>query len=300
MRRASLKTWVWVLGIALTVSAAGCGGAEAPVASSPASPPVDPNVAFTQYKDAVKPFDCSAAYGAMGDAAQAADFVVMKNKAREHRDVVATWDAALGKIAFPAAVQPIVVRMRELSASELAGLNELAEVDGKDADRINMVRSQVEVDDSSVTVEGDRLSAALGHPLPQALVAADQLEMAERTYWRDVAPVSVKWTAALAASDLTAAKAANALDEEATQRYIDKLDAIDWPPGSFEGQANVLRQHLRELIEFDRHQVDVATAAQIVPAPEGGLPAFKAAFDEKDALWVGLARFGNTIDPPNC
>jgi hypothetical protein len=224
----------------------------------------------------------------------------MKNKAREHRDVVATWVAALGKIAFPAAAQPIVARMRELSASELAGLNELAEVDGKDADRINMLRSQVEADDSSVTVEGDRLSAALGHPLPQALVAADQLEMAERTYWMDVAPVSVKWTAALAASDLTAAKAANALDEEATQRYIDKLDAIDWPPGSFEGQANTLRQHLRELIEFDRHQVDVATAAQIVPAPQGGLPALNAAVDAKDALWVGLASFGNTIDPPEC
>ena len=101
---------------------------RAPVGVEPSEPTGGPDVAFTQYKHAVKLFDRSAAYGASGDAAQAADFVVMKNKAREHRDVVATWDAALGKIAFPAAVQPIVVRMRESSASESAGLNELAEV----------------------------------------------------------------------------------------------------------------------------------------------------------------------------
>jgi hypothetical protein len=182
----------------------------------------------------------------------------------------------------------------------LAGLNALADVDGKDADRINIVRTQVEVDDSSVTVEGDRFRAALGHPLPQGLVVADQLEMAERTYWRDVAPVSAKWNAALAATDLNGAKAANAIDEEATQRYIDKLGTIDWPPGTFEGQANTLREHLRGLIEFDRNQVDVATTAQIVQAPEGGLPAMNAAVEAKDALWLVLVRSGHSAEPSKC
>jgi hypothetical protein len=298
MRRAFFKIWISVVGIAVATSVAGCGGA--PGASSPSSPAVDPNVAFKQYEEAAKPFECSPLYGEMGDAAQVGDFDVMKDKARKFRNVVVTWDAALAEIAIPAAAQPIVDGMRELNASELAGLNALADVDGKDADRINIVRTQVEVDDSSVTVEGDRLRAALGHPLPQGLVVADQLEMAERTYWRDVAPVSAKWNAALAASDLNGAKAANAIDEAATQRYIDKLGTIDWPPGTFEGQANTLREHLRELIEFDRHQVDVATTAQIVQAPEGGLPAMKAADDAKEALWLVLARFGQSVDPSKC
>ena len=78
----------------------------------------------------------------MGEASLAGDFGVMKDKAREYRDVVATFDARLGKSPFPTAAQPIVVEMRELLATELAGLGELAGLDGKDADRITIVRNK--------------------------------------------------------------------------------------------------------------------------------------------------------------
>ena len=71
----------------------------------------------------------------MGEASLAGDIGVMKDKAREYRDVVATFDARLGEIAFPDAAEPIVDEMRELLATEVTGLGELAAYDGKDAIR---------------------------------------------------------------------------------------------------------------------------------------------------------------------
>jgi hypothetical protein len=293
---------MWLLGIALAVSVVSCGGteapaADAPVASSSSSPPVDPNVAFAQYEKAVKPFECTDAYGDMGDAHHVGDLGAMKDNARKLRDVVTTLDAQMGKIVFPAAAQPIVEGMRELIADEIAGLNELAEIDVKDTARIAVVRSQVEANDTAVTVEGDRLRAALGHPESVFGSAADLLAAADNVAYRDLVPLSDKFEAAIAANDLVGAKAANATEIEVLQRYIDKLDAIDWPPGSFEGQANTLRGHLREQIEFDRRQTDVATAAQIVRAPEEGTPEWNAARAAYDALWDTLVRTDHAARP---
>jgi hypothetical protein len=44
------------------------------------------------------------------------------------------------------------------------------------------------------------------------------------------------------------------------------------------------------VIEFDRRQTDVATAAQIVRAQEGGTPEWLAARAAYDALWGALVR----------
>jgi hypothetical protein len=305
MRRDFCKFWISVFSLAVVTSVAGCGGNDAPGASSPSSPPVDPNVAFKQYTDAAQPFECSSAYGDMGDAAQVGNFGVMKNNARVHRDVVATWDAQLGEIAFPAVAQPIVAKMHELLAAELSGLKELAEVDpgvgieSEAGDRIDVVRSQVEAADSSVTVEGDRLRAALGHPESEAGNASDELESADRAFYSDSAPMHAKWKAALAAGDLNMAKASNAIEEEAAQHYLDQLDTIAFPAG-YEGQVNNLRNSLRWLVEFDRRQVDVATAAQIIP-PEEGAKIMPAIADAKAALWVRLAReFQAALPQPRC
>jgi hypothetical protein len=258
---------------------------------------VDPNVAFAQYEKAVKPFECTDAYGAMGDAHHVGDLGAMKDHARKLRDVVKTLDAQIGKIAFPAAAQPIVEGMRELIADEVAGLNELAEIDVKDTARIAVVRSQVEANDTAVTVEGDRLRAALGHPESVFGTAADLLAAADNVAYRDLVPLSDKFEAAIAANDLAGAKAANAEEIEVLQRYIDQIAAIDWPAGSFEAQANTLREHLRGQIEFDRRQTDVATAAQVVRVPEEGTPEWNAARAAYDALWDTLVSTDQTARP---
>ena len=224
----------------------------------------------------------------------------MKDRAGRHRDVVATWDGKLSKIAFPVAAQPIVGRMRDHISTELTGLNELVGIDDKDAGRILSVIMQVQVDDSSAMVEGDRLRAALGHPEPRAIIAADQLDLADLTFYKDKVPVSAKWKAAIAAKDLAGAKAANAIEEEALQRYIDTLGTIAWPSG-FEDRVNALREMLRGLVEFDRKQTDVATATEIVEAPEEGAPTMQSLGDAQTALWTDLVREGRKTDPgPGC
>lgn len=295
MRRDLCKIGMSAVGIAVVTSIAGCGGTEAPGA-----PSVDSNVAFAQYDEAAKPFECSKAYGEMWDAYHDAHYGIMKDRARQHRDVVATWNDQLSKIEFPVAAQPIVHNMRELAASELTGLNELVRIDDKKADRISALVTMVQADDSSATVEGDRLRETLGHPETQASVAADLLDRAYLLFYKDDDPVPSQFDAALVANDLAAAKAAKQLEVDALQRYIDALGAIDWPPGSFEGQAVTLRKHLQEVIEFDRRQVDVATAAQIVPTPKAEAPDFQAAEAAELALWRVLAQADAAERPGNC
>jgi len=301
MRRDFCKIWISAVGIAVVTSAAGCGGTAAPGgASSPSGPRVDPDVAFAKYDEAAKPFECSEAYTEMWIALDDTHYGIMKDRARQHRDVVATWDDQLSKIAFPVAAQPIVARMRGFLATELPGLNELVEADDKNVGRMWTVMAQVQADDSSATVEGDRLREALGHPESQASIAADQLDLAYVTFVKDIDPVAAKLEAALAANDLDGAKAANAIEIDAAQRYIDTLGTISWPPGTFEGQANTLRKDLLGLIEFDRHQVDVVTTAQIVRTPEGGTPEMVAADHAEQDLWNVLARADAKVRPGNC
>jgi hypothetical protein len=120
--------------------------------------------------------------------------------------------------------------------------------------------------------------------------------VAYQTFYKDNTPVYDMFEAALSRNDLNGAKAANAIEEDAAQRYIDRLDAIDWP-AQFEGQVNVLRDNLRKLIEFDRRQVDVATAAQVVWAPDEGIPESIAADAAKGSLQDGLLKLASESNP---
>jgi hypothetical protein len=80
------------------------------------------------------------------------------------------------------------------------------------------------------------------------------------------------------------------------ESHIDRLDAIDWPAG-FEDQVNALRDGLRKVIEFDRHQVDVATAAQIVRASEDA-PESQAVEDARCSLQNGLLKLASESKSP--
>jgi hypothetical protein len=120
--------------------------------------------------------------------------------------------------------------------------------------------------------------------------------VAYQTFYKDNTPGYDMFEAALSRNDLNGAKAANAIEEDAAQRYIDRLDAIDWP-AQFEGQVNVLRDNLRKLIEFDRRQVDVATAAQVVRATDEGIPESIAADAAKGSLQDGLLKLASESNP---
>jgi hypothetical protein len=301
MHSAFCKFFISVVGIAVVASVAGCGGSDAPHASNvtapgPSSPPVDVEAAFAQVKDAIEPFWCSNAYSDMGDMAQAGNIATMRLRVHEYRGVMTTWDDDLGSIAVPPAAQPIIDKIGELNAAEIADLDALAGIDDKDKKQINRLLWRVYYDDALVAVEADHLSAALGHPEPQGQIAADQLELADQTYNTEQFPSSEMFEVALSRNDLNGAKAANAVEVDAAQRYIDRLDAIDWPAG-FEDQVDALRGTLRTVIEFDRHQVDVATTAQIVRDSEDA-PYSKAVEDARSSLQNGLLKLASESAPP--
>jgi hypothetical protein len=111
MRRAYCETWIFVVGVAVVVSVGGCGSADV------SSPSVDPSVAFKQYEEAAKPVECSSASRDMDEAARKGNFGIMKTKAFQYRDVLATFDSRLGEIGFPPAAEPVVKRMRELNSA---------------------------------------------------------------------------------------------------------------------------------------------------------------------------------------
>jgi hypothetical protein len=145
MHSAFCKFWIAVVGIAVVTTVAGCGGNDAPHASSASSvtapssstPPVDANAAFTQVEDAVKPFWCSNAYSDIGDMAHAGNIDTMKLRVHEYPGVMTTWGDDLGRIAVFPAAQPIIDKIGQLNAAEIADLDALAGVEDKDKKQID-------------------------------------------------------------------------------------------------------------------------------------------------------------------
>jgi hypothetical protein len=296
------------LSATLIATAVGCGDptpppADAPSASSAAapsapSPTVDPAAAFKHYEEALLPFNCSTAAYDIGEAAANGDIEAMKKHALEYQKLLAAWNDRLGAIDLPTAAQPMVDKMRDLIATERADLD-VVRAAGQDAD-LTALSNRIGFDDWSLVAESDRVVAALGQPEHPARLAANQLELAYQSFNTEIAGVWDAFDDALGRNDLTAAKAANATEAAATQRYIDRLDAIDFPAG-FESRVGALRDSLRGIIEYNRRQVDVATAADIARTPDDGAPAALAADEQQAALFNDLKRLAADADPaPAC
>lgn len=285
--------------ITLAMALAGCGGDPAPNGETPTTSgkSAEAEAAYRQLEEAWRPTVCNhSVYQDMANAAYDNNVSAMRDNAVKYRDTVAPWDDQVGKISFPPAAQPIVDRIRELDLDKLNDLNALAAV--TDAEYTNLI-SYVEFDHWSLVVQTDGLMAAVGHPVSHPRLAAHQLELAYQTYYKDTTWITPLFDAALAHNDLNAAKAANLVEENALQRYLESLDTIKWPEG-FEGQVNDLRDTLRKMIEFDRRQVDVATAAQVVKAPDEGNPESLAATDLESALNDQLREKAAESDLPKC
>jgi hypothetical protein len=175
MHSAFFRFWTAVIGIAVVTSVACWPGASSVTAPGPSRPPVDVEAVFVQVKDAVKPFWCSNAYSDIGDMAHAGNIDTMRLRVPEYRGVMTTWGFDLGSIAGPPAAQPIIDKLSELNAAEMADLDALAGADDNDKKQINRLLARVSYDDALVAVPAHRLSAALCHPDPR--FAADQLHL---------------------------------------------------------------------------------------------------------------------------
>jgi hypothetical protein len=287
------------VGVALTLYLTlGKGSADGPADSSSAQATAED--AYRQFRNskAGNAFGCSTAFSDMSVANVKGDVPRVRDAARKYRDLVARWNDELGTMRFPAAAQPVVDQIRRGNMTEIHDLDVVAAV--TDPDDANSLVVFVFFDDWTVINDVDRLKSALGHPDPRAKIAADQLELARQTYLKDSAWIGQLFAAALAHSDLAAAKAANAVEQSAAQHYLDALDSINWPAG-VEAAVGTLKEKIRALIEFDRRQVDVATVAQIVRAPPGGTPLTRVEADVEGALFDRLNKMDDSpAEPLSC
>lgn len=288
------------VGVALTLYLTlGKGSADGPADSSSAQATAGPSAedAYRQFRNskAGNAFGCSTAFSDMSEANVKGHVSRVRDAARKYRDLVSRWNDELGTMRFPAAAQQIVDQIRRGNMAEIHDLDVVAAV--TDPDDANSLVVFVFFDDWTVINDVDRLKSALDHPEPRAKIAADQLELARQTYLKDSAWIGQLFAAALAHSDLAAAKAANAVEQNAARRYLDALDSINWPAG-VEAAVGTLKEKIRALVEFDRRQVDVATVAQIVRAPPGGTPLTRVEADVESALFDRLNKMDDSPAAP--
>lgn len=271
------------IGFVVVTTVSACGGevtagqaAKESVGSVSSTTPttttkaVDANAAFAEVEQARQAISCSPLMAATLQAGLGAKLPIMRDSARQYRDLVTAWQTQLNNIAFPADAEPMIVKLKDFTATQIKDLDAMAGA-ADDATQQQMLAwtNALNLDETSIRVELDKLSAALGHPEPQSFVAGNQLELAYGTFRNTITPVYPKFEEALKTGDLAGAKAANGIEQEAAQRYIETLDAIDWPPG-YEDKVKTLQDALRGVIEFDRKQVDVPTTADIqTSGPEG-------------------------------
>lgn len=292
------------LAVITTLSACGsevtAGQATSAPSSSAGTATADADV-YEQLEAAREPIACSATFANTLAAAFSANLPVMRSNVEKFVALVTTWDEKLADIEMPAVAEPIAGRLRELNATEVEDLEALAAIpDGAEPLVLIDAANLVNFDELQVVVTVDDLSAALGHPTPETVLASDELELAYATFYKDIAGVWNTFGQAVRANDLEGAKAANAVEEQAAQRFIDGLGGITWPAGYDERVAE-LRDALGGIIEYDRRQVDVPTAADIPPSPPEGTPESQRFEAAMAALKLSLdADAEKAGDEPTC
>ena len=113
------------------------------------------------------------------------------------------------------------------------------------------------------------------------------------------AEVGPKFSAAVASGDLAAAKAANETDIKALQTYLDQIGAIDFP-ADVKTQVEQLKKDVQAEIAYDRKQVDVANATDIVPAPPGGSAEATGEAKTHEDLQNALTDMDPSTPGPDC
>jgi hypothetical protein len=282
--------------IAAVMITAGCGHDSVVAGSASASASAEAEAAYAQMKQAGEPIHCSDAATDIGRLES--DTRALRAAAQEYRQLNAAYDQKLSGITFPGSVRPTVNELRLTEASLLHDLDMLAVVTNRE-DVDALVRYDY-YDDTMASALINQIYAQLGHPTPEGKSAADQLELARHTAARDSAWVHTLVATALAANDLPAAQAANAIEEKAYQRYVERLGTIIFP-GGFSDRVAELQSLIRQSIGADSEQFNVETVAQVPPQKLTGSletpEAKKAEFDLYDEL---VAVDAIRDDKPNC
>ena len=255
------------------------------------------DAAYTAVKAAGSVFDCSTAFDDLDAAHIANDVAGQQAAALEYRELLAKWDGMVAAISFPSDSKDEAQKVQSGNADELASLDAMASA--KTADEARVVVWKVFVDDWNGLVLLDDLYSSLGHAPSQARRAGHQLGLARSRSASVDAEFGPKFSAAVASGDLAAAKAANETDITALQTYLDQIGVIDFP-ADVKTQVEQLKKDVQAEIAYDRKQVDVASAADIVLAPPGGSAEATGEAKTHEDLQKALSDMDSSPPGPDC
>jgi hypothetical protein len=258
--------------ITAAVFAAGCGHDSVVAGSASATASPEAEAAYSQMKMAAEPLHCSDAGVDIGK--NESDSRPLRAAAVEYRQLNVAYDHELSRIKFPESVQPTVNALRSTEASLLNDLDNLAVVTRRED--VDALVRHAYYDDAMAVSLIDQTYAELGHPMRGAETAADQLELARQTAGSESAWVHTLVSTALAANDLAAAQAANAIEVRAYQSYVDRLGTIIFP-AEFSDRVTELQNLIRQSIGADSEEFNVDAAAKVPPQkPWGSLESAEA------------------------
>lgn len=294
VRRAS--TWIaMVIAAAALTAFAGCSDDKRASETDPILEQM--NATYDVYL-------CSTAIDTLDAAGNSTTFdkPALRAAALEYSDLTVKQAKLLAEIDYPEAAQPLADELQRILYDQASTLDLLSAVT-VDEDAYPLVNRHF-YDAAAFYVAEDELKAAIGQPVAQATVAADLLGLALQRAQVDDPTVTRLFDAAVAAKDLSAAKAANRADELQLQAYIDAVKAIDFPD-QFDARAADLVTKIEAGIAFDRRQVDVPDTASIILTPDDGSPEFRAEQEAArsliDDLYVAAPESPEQkSDPPKC
>ncbi|TSD99283.1 hypothetical protein FOS14_13100 [Skermania sp. ID1734] len=294
MRKAFSSVASVLCALAVAAAAAGCGDDSTDTASADQH---DADLGYAAYQEAGKLFDCSTAYDDLDKAQINNDVAGEHEAAKQYRELIVDWDKKISEIRFPPDSRDEQERLHQNNLAEIDALADIAAA-VRPADAREMVWRAFVLEDKSY-LAADDLVASLGHPRPQARLAADRLILAHAEADLAALPVQGLFDAALDAHDLTAATAANQIEIRADQQYLDSIGTIDFP-AKVTAQVQALKQAIQTGIDFDRQQVAVPTTADVVRAPAGGTPAVQQADQLRAEIIATLGGMETAPSKPDC
>lgn len=189
--------------------------------------------AYAVYRQAMladlDPQICQDILGRLSDAAESSKLTDAHEAAAGYRTALYNLDTAIRKIDFPATVRSAVNDDLQADRVEIADLDGFASVTAAGADA-TIALGQIFVDDDDQVGDGERLAAALGHPVTDGRLpiklADDQLILANFTLRTDFAGPQ---SADQKATDLASKRAAAASEAKAFAQFVAAVGKIDFP-----------------------------------------------------------------------
>lgn len=237
----------------LTTSAAPTTSAAATTSAAPPTPPAtsssapstsagpDPatEAAYQAYHATVHIVnDQESAISALQQHAWNDQLSAAQADARQFRNALFNWDAAVRQVSFPPAVQPSVNALLDGTRTEIIDFDAIGTAT---ATNLTSVAETALVADGKDVLANDKLEAALGHPADAAGLTADQFTLAAARVDLTTARASSQFRRAIGTGSLPLALQANENVYNGFANFQTQLGSFDVAPSAQSSVATLTR-----------------------------------------------------------